>query len=457
MFRPGYRKSILIALVLLGAAMLLSPLGVAEAATDTGASRRPGIDVVQLGGLLDPPNAELLRDSIRAVNARGSTLLVLQINSIGGLDVEIASLVRSIKSSRVPIAVWVGPSGGKAKGAGAALMQAAGVASVSNGSSVGPIEPVLLDKVGRSVETDTLNQSGADYPSERRVERGATAIATTSLQAKEALRAGAVDRVDAIIGELIVGLNGKSIATARGAVKVSTAVVDGTGNDRRLKPNQVVRFRRLGLDGQVLHTMNSPSLAYLLFVIGLCLIVFEFFTASIGIAGLVGALSVVGAAVGFSHLPLNLWAAALIIVGITGYAIDVQAGGMGPWTFLGGAALLAGSITLYGGSARLDPRWWIIAVVWSGASVFMLGGVNGIIRARFSTPTVGREGMIGQMGRAEVDVDPSGVVRIRDSLWRARTNRWTPIAAGDVVRVVAVDGLELEVEPEVGGAKDYRR
>lgn len=457
MFRPGYRISILIALVLLGVAMLLSPFGVAEAATDTGGSKRPGIDVVQLGGLLDPPNAELLRDSIRAVNARGSTLLVLQVDSIGGLDVEIASLVRAIKSSRVPIAVWVGPSGGKAKGAGAALMQAAGVASVSNGSSVGPIEPVLLDKVGLRVETDTLNQSGADYPSARRVERGGTAIATASLQAKEALRAGAVDRVDAIIGELIVGLNGKSIETARGAVTVSTAVVEGTGDDRRLKPNQVVRFRRLGLDGQVLHTMNSPSLAYLLFALGLCLIVFEFFTASIGIAGLVGALSIVGAAVGFSHLPLNVWAAALIMVGIAGYAIDVQAGGMGPWTFLGGAALLAGSIMLYGGSARLDPRWWIIAVVWSGASVFMLGGVNGIIRARFSTPTVGREGMIGQMGRAEVDVDPSGVVRIRDSLWRARTNRWTPIAAGDVVRVVAVDGLELEVEPEVGGAKDYRR
>jgi membrane-bound serine protease (ClpP class) len=91
-----------------------------------------------------------------------------------------------------------------------------------------------------------------------------------------------------------------------------------------------------------------------------------------------------------------------------------------------------------------------------GTALFMLGAMPTVIRSRFSTPTVGRAGMVGEMGEAEVDVAPDGVVVIRGARWRARTNRATPVTAGDPVRVVAVDGLVLEVEPEAGGARDYR-
>jgi membrane-bound serine protease (ClpP class) len=82
--------------------------------------------------------------------------------------------------------------------------------------------------------------------------------------------------------------------------------------------------------------------------------------------------------------------------------------------------------------------------------------MTAMVRSRFSTPTVGREGMIGEEGTAEVAVSPDGVVMIRGARWRARTNRATPIAAGEPVRVVAVEGLVLEVEPPEGGAEDYR-
>ena len=83
--------------------------------------------------------------------------------------------------------------------------------------------------------------------------------------------------------------------------------------------------------------------------------------------------------------------------------------------------------------------------------LFMVGGMTAMIRSRFSTPTIGREGMIGEVGTAEVPVDPDGVVLIRGARWRARTNRATPLAAGDAARVVAVEGLVLEVEPPEGG------
>jgi membrane-bound serine protease (ClpP class) len=86
----------------------------------------------------------------------------------------------------------------------------------------------------------------------------------------------------------------------------------------------------------------------------------------------------------------------------------------------------------------------------------MLGGMPTMVRTRFSTPTIGREWMVGEEGEAVAAVDPDGVVEIRGALWRARTNRATPLAAGDPVRVVEVDGLLLEVEPLEGAAKDYR-
>jgi membrane-bound serine protease (ClpP class) len=86
----------------------------------------------------------------------------------------------------------------------------------------------------------------------------------------------------------------------------------------------------------------------------------------------------------------------------------------------------------------------------------MVTGMPTMVRTRFSTPTIGREWMIGSVGDAVESVDPDGVVKIHDALWRARTNRATPVAVGETVRVVAVEGLVLEVEPEDGGARDYR-
>src|SRR5207342_513409 len=114
------------------------------------------------------------------------------------------------------------------------------------------------------------------------------------------------------------------VPTAHGPVKLSTAKVVGSGGDRRRQPNQVIRFRKLDLVGQAIHTLTSPSIAYGLLVVGLALIVFEFFTISIGLAGGTGAVALVGAFVGFNNLPVTWWALALIFVAMFGYAIDVQ-------------------------------------------------------------------------------------------------------------------------------------
>src|SRR5205085_6443125 len=98
--------------------------------------------------------------------------------------------------------------------------------------------------------------------------------------------------------------------------------------------------------------------------------------------------------------------------------------------------------------------WLVMIFVLGGAAALMISGMAAMVRSRFSTPTIGRESMTGEMGPATSGVDPEGTVRIRGAVWRARTNRATPIASGDRVTVVGIDGLLLEVEPEEGGAKD---
>jgi membrane-bound serine protease (ClpP class) len=112
-----------------------------------------------------------------------------------------------------------------------------------------------------------------------------------------------------------------------------------------------------------------------------------------------------------------------------------------------------GSVFLYR-DARLP--WLTLVVGVAGIALTFVVGMPSMVRTRFATPTIGRDWMIGEMASATVAIDPDGLVQMRGATWRARTNRATPIAAGDPVRIVGIDGVTLQVEPETGAARDYR-
>jgi membrane-bound serine protease (ClpP class) len=440
--------------VVLGATLVLG--GASARGAGAASAGRRGIDVVQVEGYFDPPNQSLVLDAIAEANATGATALILQVTSKGGIDVDVSKVIHAIDRSRVPIVVWVGPSGADAKGATTMIMEAAHLAFISPNSGAGPGHPVLLTDPHATTTRQVGNQLAALARARGRDPQAARRLATERLGSEEAARTGATDGVRPTVGELIVKLDGKTVTTRAGDVKLSTAKVIGAGRDRRRQPNQVVQFDRLGLGGQLLHRLISPSIAYFLLIAGLALLVFEFYTAAIGLAGLVGALCVIGSFVGLSHLPFHWWALALLFLAAFGYGVDAQAGALGVWTGIAMVALAAGSWWLYGGDAALRPAWWVLLLVGGGMVLFMVGGMTAMIRSRFSTPTIGREGMIGETGVAEVRIDPDGVMLIRGARWRARTNRATPIEEGAEARVVAVEGLVLEVEPPEGGARDYR-
>jgi membrane-bound serine protease (ClpP class) len=209
---------------------------------------------------------------------------------------------------------------------------------------------------------------------------------------------------------------------------------------------------------QLMHTVASPPVAYLLFAIGLALLVLEFFTAGIGIAGLVGVVCTFLGCYGLAALPVRGWSVGLFTLAIIALAIDVQVGVPRLWTAIGLGMFVVSSFTLYRPIDGTDMRmsWLTLASGVIMMSLAFIVGMPSIVRTRFATPTIGREWMIGSTGMAVTDISPDGIVMIHEASWRARTNRATPLTAGSVLRVVGIDGVTLDVEPMEGAARDYR-
>ncbi len=377
----------------------------------------PGIvQVIKVSGLLDPIVVSFIEDEIATASADGVVALVLQINSEGAAvgDREIDDLVDTIDDADITIGAWVGPSGSKAEGAATRLVAAADVSALTPGSRI-----EVTRELADGIDLDGKASVGEKVGSETAAELGL------------------VDNAAPVLGTFIVDLPG-----------VETRVV----NDRR-EPVTRVRFGQLGLVDQLFHTVASPAAAYLLLIIGGCLLVFELFTAGVGVAGMVGVGSLVLSAYGLAVLPTNTWALVVLCAAFPAFGVDVQTGVPRFWTGVGVVALLVGSLTVF---VDGPPSWITLIAGIGGTLLAMLGGMPAMVRTRFSTPTIGRDWMIGESGVALADVSPDGIVTVRDAPWRAHTNRATPIAAGEAVKVTAIDGLVLEVEPVEGAAKDYR-
>lgn len=399
--------------VLLGVALLLVA---APAASGTPAADRvegpdggsPGrVDVIKVSGLLDPVLVDFVSNAIVRAEDQGVVALTLQLNSEGAVvsDAEVDALVRQMREADVPVAVWVGPSGSKALHEAADLVAAASDSGMAPGTRItGP-------------DGDTLND-------------------------EEAVAQGVVDRAAPTVGLFNVELEG-----------FDSNVVEGSDGRPTREPVTTTVFSQLPLGAQLMHTVASPAVAYLLFVIGMALILFEFFTAGVGVAAVVGAVFFILSCYGLAVLPTNPFAIGLLVLSMLAFGVDIQTGVPRFWTGVGCVAYVVGTLTLYDG---LSLSWITLGVSFFGMAVAMIAGMPAMVRTRFATPTIGREWMIGEEGEAVADVDPDGTVRVRDALWRARVNRATPIEAGDPVRVVGISGMILEVEPPEGAARDYR-
>jgi membrane-bound serine protease (ClpP class) len=390
-------------LMILLALACLAPAAARAAAADTPAPA-PHVDVVQVSGLIDRVEADFIARSLATADRRGAAVLVLQLNSRGGTISagDTAALVDKVRGAATPVAVWVGQSGAKAIGPAFDLLKAADFSGYAPKVRVGP--PGAAEPV--KVTAPTL-----------------------------------VSFLGALDGKTLRGRTLHIVKTVR------------TSSGPRQEPAVDVRFAKLTLFSQLMHTAASPSVAYLLTLIGLILMVLEFFTAGIGVAAVTGAACLALGGYGLAALHARPLGVALLVLAVFGYAVDLQAGAPRFWTVVGAISSAVAAVLLFD---HVHPSLLADLVGVGGLALFMVAGMPSMVRARFSTPTIGRGSMIGEMGTAVGAVSPEGTVEVRGAPWRARTNRATPIESGAAIRVIGIDGLLLEVEPETGGARDHR-
>jgi membrane-bound serine protease (ClpP class) len=423
-----------VALSLVGAVTSLT-IRPATAADDTSAAP---VDVVEVSGFIDKPVADNIERAIARASTDGAQALVLQLNSKRATVSRdrMAELARAIADSPVLVAIWVGPAGSRAYGLSGQLLGAAPVSAMASGSRVGHFG-VPLDVPGL-----TLDFGAA-----------ASDLARGSLGAEEAKVRGAVrsatnDPSVPTLPNMLLALDG--VQYKGRTLTTASPGADASGKRDLSAP---ARLYKLELLPRLMHTVASPPVAYLLLTIGLGLLVFELFTAGVGIAGVVGAACIVLACYGVAALPTRPWAFALLLLAFVAFAVDVQTGVPRVWTGVGVVGYVVASVFLYEG---MSVSWITLLVGIGIVLVAFLTGMPSMVRTRFATPTIGRQWMVGEPGEAVVAVNPVGVALVRGAQWRARTNRATPIEAGAALTVVGIDGVTLEVEPAEGGARDYR-
>ena len=345
----------------------------------------PGyVEVFEVSGLLDDVLASALENSIEDAQKSGANALILQVNSKQAVisNQRLIALGKAFTDSPIPIEVWVGPSGSTAQGKVAQLVLLADSLGVSIGSTIGktgelviPISEITFDlKEINRIQVDTLQWDEAIEANLVQCERVEIDELGKSLTEKEQLARCA----NPTLGDFLVNRD-----------SFISEVIE-TDNGPRLSPLTKTKINRLNLIDQLLHTVASPPITYLLLVSGLSLLLFEFFSIGIGIAGVIGAISVSLSAYGLAILPFRPWALLLVVLSMLAFAIDIQTVVPRVWTLVGQIIFTIGTIFLYY-EVNVEMSWIPMSVGIVGILILMTRGMPIMIRGRFATTQIVRE------------------------------------------------------------------
>ena len=345
----------------------------------------PGyVEVFEVSGLLDQVLASALEDSITDAQTSGANALILQLNSKQAVipNERLVSIGQAFMNSSIPIEVWVGPSGSTAQGKVAQLALVADSLGVSIGSSIGKtgeivfsgeeFGSVLIEKTNL-LRDDILQWDDAIEADLVQCERVSVDELGKTLTEKEQLARCA----NPTLGDFLV--NRDSF--------ISEVIETDAGP--RLSPLTKTKINRLNLIDQLMHTVASPPITYLLLVSGLALLLFEFFSIGIGIAGVIGAISVALSSYGLTILPIRPWALLLIFFSMIAFAIDIQTVVPRIWTLIGQVMFTVGTIFLYN-QTNVQMSWIPMSVGIIGMLVLMARGMPIMIRGRFATTQIER-------------------------------------------------------------------
>jgi membrane-bound serine protease (ClpP class) len=428
------------------AAACLAALLAAGAASAAEPAREALVYSVTLEEAVHPITAAYFKEAVDRANAEGAALLILKLDTPGGLVSSTEDMIRAITGSRVPVVVYV--FGSKAASAGFFLTIAADVAVMAPGTRMGAAHPVsgLGEIPKESPMAAKLENDIAAYARSLAANRGRNTRAaeeavrvSRAFTEREALQAGLIDFVAADEAEILRLLDGRSIRRF----------------DGRRETLSLARVRTVTLDmstrERFLSFLADPNVALFLLLLGAVGLYIEFTHPGMIAPGLIGGMCLLLFALASRILPINWVGVGLILLGVVMFLLEIKVTSYGLLTLGGLACLILGSLMLFrpgeGGIPEVRVAWWAVGSLAGSAGVIMAVLTGLVVRSHRVRPATGTTGLVGEIGTALTDLAPEGRVFVHGEYWNARAAR--PVARGARVRVVAVRDLCLDVEETV--------
>ena len=401
-----------------------------------------GIIVVKIEGAINPVVAEFVANEIRSANTSSEELIVIRMDTPGGLDTSMRKIIKAIQSSKVPVASFVSPGGSRAASAGTFIIIASHIAAMEPGTNIGAAHPVNLMGGGtggqaKVMEDKVVNDASA-YIRSLAEKRGRnthwaelSVRKSVSVSAGEAKRLNVIDLVAANLDSLVLALDKREVKLGGSIITLNTA-------------EKNIIFKEMNSRQRILNIIASPNVAYVLMMLGLVGLYFELSNPGLILPGVVGSVSLVLALYAMQTLPINYAGLLLIILGVVLLIAEVNVMSYGLLAMSGAISIFLGSIMLIDSE---DPAMQISKMILyptlGMTFLFSIGSIYLAKKAHQLVTTTGMEGLLGEVGVVKETLNLEGRVLIHGEMWMAESD--TAISVGEKVSVEVVKGLKIKV------------
>ncbi len=402
----------------------------------------PPIHYIVVEGIINPVVSEFIAKGLDDAQAGGAGVVVLQLDTPGGLDLSMRDIIKAIFASEVPVVVYVAPAGGRAASAGVFITYAAHIAAMAPGTNIGSAHPVAIgggkldETMVKKVENDAVAYIRSIAKKRKRNAEWAEKAVRESVNitAGEALELKVIDIIADSRTELFKTLDGRRVETVRGVRVIRTE-------------GAVVVDVEMNLRSRILRAISNPNVAYILMMIGLMGIYFELSNPGVILPGVLGAICLVLAFYSFQALPVNYAGLILIGLSLVFFFAETQVVSFGLLTMAGVVSLVLGSLMLFKSPLPfMRLSIWVLLPTVILMTLFVLGTTYLAVTVHRRRPVSGVDAMVGEEGTVVEDIgggERNGKVFVAGEYWDASSD--APVERGAMVKVVGVDGMVLKV------------